>query len=697
MSSYVTDPGRAPAPFDSLNTAQRAAVEHGVDALERGARPGPLLVIAGAGSGKTRTLTARAARLILAGADPRRILMLTFTRRAAAEMTRRALSMVAEALGTETHGRELSWSGTFHAIAQRLLRAHADQIGLSPDFTVMDRADAEDLMHLVREEMSLGKSAKRFPKKGACLAIYSHTVNARADLQAVLDAHFPQYAEWTDELKQLFRRYVASKQERDLLDYDDLLLYWATVMADSGVAADIRGRFDHVLVDEYQDTNVVQAEILRGLAPDGAGLTVVGDDAQSIYAFRAATIENILQFPQQFDPPARVVTLEENYRSTQPILDASNAVIAQARRRYAKQLFSRRESEQRPRLVTTRDETSQVDYVVQRVLENREAGIDLRAQCVLVRAGYYSGPLEIELARRNIPFVKYGGLKFMEAAHVKDLIAALRFAENPRDQVAAVRVLQLLPGVGPTTARKAAAAAEPHASPAEGLQAFTPPKAARSEWPALIELMGRLRDRQTDWQAQPGLVRGWYGRHIDRLHENPHARMNDLEQLERIAQTYPNRRRFLTEVALDPPDTSGDEAGAPLIDDDWLILSTIHSAKGQEYRAVFLLNVVDGCIPSDMATGDEDSIEEERRLLYVAMTRAMDQLHLIHPQRFYRHNQGRHGDGHVLSPASRFLPGDLLDNFDRTGHGGPADTGDDGAGNAQARIDVKARMRDLWS
>ncbi|MBK1667634.1 ATP-dependent DNA helicase [Rhodovibrio sodomensis] len=683
------------SPFDSLNQAQREAVEHGLDQVQQGRLPGPVLIIAGAGSGKTRTLTARVARLILAGADPNRILMMTFTRRAAAEMTRRALGIVSDALGTSASTRELSWSGTFHAIAQRLLRLHAEQIGLSQDFSVLDRSDAEDLMNVVREDLEFSKSEKRFPKKGQCLAIYSHTINARQPLQAVLDDHFPQYAEWADELKQLFRAYVEAKQDRDLLDYDDLLLYWADMMHAEGVGAEVRKRFDYVLVDEYQDTNVVQADILRGLAPNGDGLTVVGDDAQSIYSFRAATIRNILDFPQMFDPPARVIALEENYRSTQPILDASNHVIAQSSQRYAKQLFSRRESSDLPKMVTTRDEQSQVDYVVERVMANREAGIDLREQAVLVRAGYHSGALEIELARRNIPFVKYGGLKFMEAAHIKDVISLLRWAENIRDQVAGFRVLQLLPGIGPGNARRAFAQIERAQNPVAAMAGYKPPKGAQAEWQPLVEVMGQLRDRQTDWTDQPGLGRRWYGRYIERLHENPRARMNDLEQMERIAQTYPNRARFLSEVALDPPDTSGDEAGEPLIDDDWLIISTIHSSKGQEYQAVYVLNVVDGCIPSDMATGSDEGVEEERRLLYVAMTRAKDQLHLIQPQRFYRHNQPRHGDGHVVSPTSRFLPPDVLDNFEQVGYGAPAGQGDAPATGTE-RVDLKSRMRGMW-
>ena len=686
-------------PFADLNADQRAAVEHGIADLRAGGRPGPLLVIAGAGSGKTRTLTARVARLILEGADPRRILLMTFTRRAAREMARRASALVDRATeGDSAAAQGLTWAGTFHAVGQRLLRAHAREIGLAPDFTVLDRSDAEDLMGLVRAEQKAGQgSGRRFPQKGACLSLYSYAVNARMPLDAVLAERAPQYREWADELKTLFRAYVEAKQTRDLLDYDDLLLYWAQAMQVDGVAEAMRGRFDHVLVDEYQDTNLLQADILGGLTPTGAGLTVVGDDAQAIYAFRAATVRNILAFPQQFDPRARVVTLETNYRAVQPILDAANAVIAEAARRYAKELRAHRGGSGPPQLVATRDETSQVAYVVERVLANRENGFDLRDQAVLVRAGYHSGELEIELTQRNIPFVKYGGLRFLEAAHVKDVLALLRWAENPRDRVAAFRVLQLLPGIGPATARRIHAAVETAPDVAAALETVQPPRQAQAEWPALSETYARLRDTQTPWSDQPGLARDWYGRHVERLHDNPQARMRDLGQLETIAQGYPDRGRFLTEVALDPPESAGDEAGAPMQDDDWLVISTIHSAKGQEYGAVYVLNVVDGCIPTDMATGTAEGIEEERRLLYVAMTRARDELHLLQPQRFYRQNQSRHGDGHALAPASRFLTDAVVAHFERRAHGQAGEPDTPGAaGASQPAVDLKDRMRTMW-
>src|SRR5262245_28333275 len=434
-----------------LNSEQRRAVEYGGPNC---ADAGPLLIIAGAGSGKTNTLAHRVAHLILNGTDPRRILLLTFTRRAAAEMTRRVERIAAQALGdkarTMTGG--LTWSGTFHAIGARLLREYAPQIGLDQSFTIHDREDSADLMNLARHDLGFSKTEKRFPTKGTCLAIYSRTVNAELPLEEVLGTFFPWCATWEPELRRLFAAYVEAKQRQHVLDYDDLLLYWAHMMLELSIAADVAERFDHVLVDEYQDTNRLQAAILLALKPNGRGLTVVGDDAQSIYSFRAATVRNILDFPGHFQPPAQIVTLERNYRSTQSILAAANAVMDLAEERFTKNLWSDRASVERPQLVSVRDEADQARYVTDKILEYREAGILLKAQAVLFRASHHSAQLEIELTRRNIPFVKFGGLKFLEAAHIKDTLAFLRWAENPRDRVAGFRVIQLLPGVGPATA-----------------------------------------------------------------------------------------------------------------------------------------------------------------------------------------------------------------------------------------------------
>jgi DNA helicase-2/ATP-dependent DNA helicase PcrA len=674
--------------LDRLNPEQRLAVEHGVGADD--ARP--LLVIAGAGSGKTDTLAHRVAHLIVNGADPRRILLLTFSRRAASEMARRAERIVKFALAAQ-HAFALPWSGTFHAVGARLLREHAAEIGLDPAFTIHDREDAADLMNLVRHELGFSQTKERFPTKGTCLAIYSRAVNAREPLEVVLAKVFPWCAGWAAELRTLFSAYVEAKQRQNVLDYDDLLLYWAQMAAEPTLAADIAGRFDHVLVDEYQDTNALQGNILLALKPDGRGMTVVGDDAQSIYSFRAATVRNILDFPKQFSPNARIVTLERNYRSTGAILAASNAVIALAAERHSKTLWSERVASTRPVVVAVRDEGDQARYVANRVLENREAGVALKNQAVLFRAAHHSDALEVELTRRNIPFVKFGGLKFLDSAHVKDMLACLRFAENPRDRVAGFRVLQLLPGVGPTTAgRVLDRLAAPDA--AAMLVAYAPPRAGAA-WEDFAALFGRLLRRESGWPAELGQVREWYEPHLQRIHEDAHMRAADLNQLEQIAAGYPTRERFLTDLTLDPPNAASDESGAPLLDEDYLILSTIHSAKGQEWKSVFVLNAVDGCIPSDLATGSTDEIEEERRLLYVAMTRAKDDLDLVVPHRFYVHSQARKGDGYVHASRTRFIPPSVLRLFEQRTWP-TAQSADKSSAQARPRVDLNARMRAMW-
>ncbi|MFC0398667.1 ATP-dependent helicase [Paraburkholderia rhizosphaerae] len=762
LASGVNAPG-ADAPgiaawLAKLNDQQRAAVEHGADDVTCAA--GALLVIAGAGSGKTSTLAHRVANLVVKGADPRRILLLTFSRRAADEMTRRVTRIAGEALGARAAlAQGLTWSGTFHSVGARLLREYADLIGLAPTFTINDREDSADLMNLVRHELGLSAKERRFPSKSTCFSIYSRVVNTGASLGDVLHSAFPWCRDWEADLRALFAAYVDAKQKQSVLDYDDLLLYWSHMAAEPSIAADLSSRFDHVLVDEYQDTNRLQASILLALKPDGRGLTVVGDDAQSIYSFRGATVRNILDFPAHFDPPATQVTLERNYRSTQPILSASNAVIGLASERFTKNLWTDKASAQRPRLVTVADDATQARYVVEQVLAAREAGVKLKSQAVLFRAAHHSAALEIELTRRNIPFVKFGGLKFLDSVHVKDVLAVLRWAENPRDRVAGFRVVQLLPGVGPATAARVldvAAGVATAASVAAGddsaanstgdahstggaggvddasrvgtangtsnangtsdipalhstngtrvtahaLAAFTPPARAHEDWPAFVALMSTLGERATPWPAEFELIRRWYEPHLERNHEDAMVRHADLLQMESIAGTYASRERFLTELTLDPPDATSGESGVPLLDEDYLILSTIHSAKGQEWRNVFVLNGVDGCIPSDLGTGSDEEIDEERRLLYVAMTRAKEDLHLIVPQRFYVHNQTHLGDRHVWASRTRFIPADLMPLFDAYAWPPapvPAAPSAKGlAAAAQAKVEIAAKLRKMW-
>ncbi|WP_426194162.1 ATP-dependent helicase [Massilia sp. DWR3-1-1] len=657
-------------PYVALNPPQRAAVEHGFGAgAVAGALAGvgaPLLVIAGAGSGKTNTLAHRVARLIQGGADPQRILLLTFSRRAAGEMSHRAGAVLQRVMQLRGNAppTTLPWAGTFHAIGARLLRQYAASVGLDESFTIVDRGDAEDLMGMVRHDIGLTATARRFPLKGTCLSIYSRVVNSGEPLADVLQSTFPWCKEWELELKRLFGAYVDAKQEQNVLDYDDLLLFWSDMASDAALGPALGALFDHVLVDEYQDTNRLQAAIVTGMKPDGAGVMVVGDDAQSIYSFRGATVRNILDFPRQFSQAAALITLERNYRSTQPILDASNAVIGAALERHAKTLWTDKASTILPQLVLIPDEAEQARWVCRRVLEHRESGMTLKDQAVLFRAASHSAALELELMRRNIPFVKFGGLKFLEASHIKDVLAVLRFAQNPSGRMAGFRVAQLIPGIGPATASKLLDAVGAATDAAAALAQFAVPPRCLGDWQPFVALYQALRAPGLRWPADLELVKQWYVPHLERMYDDASMRVADIEQLTQLAGGCGSREAFLADITLDPPEATSDRAGPPLLDDDYLILSTIHSAKGQEWKSVHVLNVVDGCIPSDMATGNSNDIEEERRLLYVAMTRAREHLHLIVPNRFFIKQQAQMGDRHVYAARSRFLAPAMLRHFE---------------------------------
>lgn len=675
--------------LSALNEDQHRAVFHG-----EGRPAGPLLVIAGAGSGKTNTLANRVAHIVAEGCHPSRILMLTFSRRAAEEMRRRVERILAKHPKGLSVAR-LEWAGTFHAIGARLLREYAYRIGLDPEFSILDREDAADLMNLVRHEFGLSTKESRFPTKATCLAIYSRTVNAQRPLNEVVKTVFPWCLNWELELKRLFQAYVEAKQRNNCLDYDDLLLYVAQAMSIPELAEEVGSRFDHILVDEYQDTNRLQARILLALKPHGEGLTVVGDDAQSIYAFRAAEVRNILDFPKHFNPPAEVVTLSRNYRSTQPILNAANAVIAIAKERFTKDLWSDRPSGQKPLIVTVRDEIDEATYVAGRILENREAGMRLRDQAVLFRASHHSGPLELELTRRNIPFIKFGGLKFLDAAHIKDVLAVLRWTSNPRNRVAGYRVLQLLPGIGPANAYRIVQQLGPDFIHLRRVTEIEPPMAAAPLWPEFSSLISQVAIDCIGWPAELARIRSWYEPFLQQHHEDACARLADLMQLEQIAGGYQSREQFLTELTLDPPDATSGQADTPLLDEDYLILSTMHSAKGQEWRSVFLLKAADGCIPSDLGAGSHAEIEEERRLLYVAMTRAKDGLELTIPQRFYVHQQTGSGDRHIYGGRTRFIPSSILGMFEERAWT-PARRSTTAATTGGERIDLAARIKEMW-
>jgi DNA helicase-2/ATP-dependent DNA helicase PcrA len=694
------------AHLEKLNQPQRRAVSYGEALADKGFRSGPLLVVAGAGTGKTSTLAHRAAHLVLHGVDPARILMLTFTRRAAVEMKRRAHEIVKTALNDALGGaaqqlaQRLAWTGTFHSIGNRLLRHYAKHLNLDPAFTVVDRGDAADLIDSVREELGFAAKEQRFPRKDTCVSIYSLRVNTRKSLKETLEQHFPWCAAWEADFGRLFRAYVERKNQHGVLDYDDLLLYWHAMMSEPRLAQHVSGHFDHVLVDEYQDTNALQGDILLALKPDGAGLTVVGDDAQAIYSFRAATVENILSFPERFTPKAEIVTLAQNYRSQQAVLDAANALMAEASRQHRKHLLSIRGQGGRARYVTLDDLQSQAEYVCTQVLQRREMNVPLRNQAVIFRSASHGDALEVELTKRKIPFMKYGGLRFLEASHVKDLLAVLRWADNPRNTIAAFRVLQLLPGMGPTNARRAVEHLEAAGGSVKSLAEFVAPQETGVAWKRLADLMIEIGDPQRPWPGQIRLVREWYKPHLERIYEHFHTRVGDLDQLELLSGQYPSRERFLTELTLDPPNATSDLAAQPVLDEDYLVLSTVHSAKGMEWDTVYVLNVVDGSFPSEFATGRAELIDEERRLLYVAMTRARSDLVLCAPLRYPLTQQARNGDAHVYGGRSRFMTDKVLKCFEQSvfhgSHLGEAGLTEARVEAHEPAVDVTSRIKEMW-
>jgi len=643
-------PGAARDFSDELNPEQYAAATFGT---------GPLLIVAGAGTGKTRTLVYRVAHLLQKGVPPERILLLTFTRRAAHEMLSRAVELVGGE-SRRVHG------GTFHGTAHRLLRRFGPSAGLAGDFTIMDQSDAADLIQLSRAQLGYGDAKRRFPRKETLHYVYSRHVNTGFTVPDILAEEFPRFAEYEADFARIYADFTRRKAERNLVDYDDLLVFWALLLEhDPALAERISGLYDHVLVDEYQDTNVLQARILRGMCAGHGNVTVVGDDAQSIYSFRGASFRNIIEFPREFSTTT-MVALEQNYRSTQPILDTSNTLISRATERYTKNLWTYREGGERPWLVTTRDEQEQTRFVVERILELHEEGIPLREMAVLFRAAYMSADLEIELANRKIPFEKWGGLKFLEAAHVKDVLAFLRVIENPRDEVSWFRLLQLLPGIGEATARSAIEAMAASAWAMESFERFTAPPRARQAHARLAELLAQLRRRPSD-EGQVGTdiarVRVLYDDILRERYDRVEPRLADLDQLQVIAGGYPDRAAFLAAIALEPPQGTQDlVAGATDDETDALVLSTVHSAKGKEWDAVFVIWAVDGWFPMARAVNDDDELEEERRLMYVAMTRARNHLAVTYPLNAY---STRRGADYTIDQLSRFIDPGVRDTMER--------------------------------
>mgnify|MGYP001351672327 CR=1 FL=1 len=631
---------------DELNESQYEAAAH---------LDGPVLVVAGAWTGKTRTLTYRVARLIEQGIRPESILLLTFTRKAAREMLRRA-SMLLDERTERVSG------GTFHSFANMLLRQFAGEIGYSSSFTILDQGDSEDVINLLRTRLGLASKSKRFPKKQTLQRMYSASVNTLTALDLVIAKDFPQFAEQVEEIEGLARAYVAYKRQNNVMDYDDLLVNLVTLLEKhEGIRRKLGDQYRYVMVDEYQDTNKLQARIVRQLAEGHNNVMVVGDDSQSIYSFRGAHFRNIMDFPKQFDG-ARVITLEENYRSTQPILDFTNDIIERAAEKYAKTLFTKKDSGMTPALIAMEGENTQSRFIAQQILELREEGVSLKEIAVLFRAGYHSFDLEIELSRANIPYVKFGGLKLMETAHVKDLLGYLRVIENPKDIVSWTRALLLCDGVGPVTAERVTDEILQGLNPLhESADTRLKQMVRGEEIPVMLDVLREI--------ANPSLAPGdkverllrYYTPILKARYDDHPKRLKDLEMFQTIAERYGQLNIMLTDMALEPPNESVEDMLPDGHEDEFVTLSTIHSAKGLEWNSVFVMYLVDGRFPVTMAADSDESMEEERRLFYVACTRAKQRLYLTYPTNIYDRATGT-----ILSKVSRFLDGvpeKLLDGF----------------------------------
>lgn len=631
---------------DELNDAQYEAAAH---------LNGPVLVVAGAGTGKTRTLTYRVARLIEQGVRPEAILLLTFTRKAAREMLRRA-SMLLDERTERVSG------GTFHSFANMLLRQYSAEIGYASSFTILDQGDSEDVINLLRTRLGLASKNRRFPKKQTLQRMYSASVNTLTPLDLVIAKDFPQFAEQVEEIEGLAQAYVVYKRQNNVMDYDDLLVNLVTLLEKhDGIRKKLGEQYRYVMVDEYQDTNKLQARIVRQLAEGHDNVMVVGDDSQSIYSFRGANFRNIMDFPKQFDR-TRIITLEENYRSTQPILDFTNDIIERAAEKYTKTLFTNKDSGMTPALIAMEGENTQSRFIAQQILELREEGVPLKEIAVLFRAGYHSFDLEIELARANIPYVKFGGLKLMETAHVKDLLGYLRIIENPKDIVSWTRALLLCDGVGPVTAERITEVILKGLNPLHDSADERIRQTARGE--EITVMLDVLRDI-----ANPALAPGdkverllrYYTPILKARYDDHPKRLKDLEMFQTIAERYGQLSIMLTDMALEPPNESVEDMLPDGHEDEFVTLSTIHSAKGLEWNTVFVMYLVDGRFPVTMAAESNESMEEERRLFYVACTRAKQRLYLTYPTNIYDRATGT-----ILSKVSRFLDGvseNLLDGF----------------------------------
>jgi DNA helicase-2/ATP-dependent DNA helicase PcrA len=684
--------------MEELNEAQRTAVSYD---------GGPLRVLAGAGTGKTTALSARVAWLLATGTPAERILLLTFTRRAARQMLDRTGVLLAaeQRDGRSDPTASRVFGGTFHAVAHRTLRRYARALGVPEGFSVLDPSDAADVIDLVREEGCYAQTCgQRFPRKALLLDIYSRAVNTGRTISMVTETVAPWANDVVEQIIEIGRGYVAAKRAGGMVDFDDLLLLWRAAALDNRLGPRLAGSFDHVLVDEYQDVNGLQVDILKALRQTDERITIVGDDAQAVYSFRAAEPRHILNFEQDFSG-ARTVILDTNYRSSQQILDVANAVAADAPEGFSVVLHAAdARVGRRPRLVRCADEDAQVSAVCEQILAHREEGVLLKEQTVLVRAAHHSNLLELELGRRRIPYVKYGGLRFVEAAHVKDLLAAFRLSDNASDSLAWFRLLQLHEGVGPTIARRVLAAlglGAPDADPVSHEQVV-------DRWPRAAELLpARCRPQADalvatlargdgDLVAQAEHLRVILVPLVKSTYPDASVRLLDLDSLVAAAHRAGRLSDVAADYALEPPRSMSDLAGHPTIDEDWLTISTIHSAKGLEWRAVHVIDATDGKVPSDMALQSPEGLEEERRVFYVALTRARDALHVYYPLRYHHRPRGR-DDSHGWTQLSRFMSAQVQTRFDEVNveHELGSGASDRGVEGGFARVD--ADLESLWS
>ncbi len=619
---------------------------------------GPHLVIAGAGSGKTRTLIYRVAYLVENRIDPRSILLMTFTRKSAQEMMRRSAAML------DNRCKHVA-GGTFHSFANLTLRKYALNLGWYPTFTIVDRGDAEDIINLIRAQLELNKKERRFPRKSTLVNIISKSINKDIPISTVVEIEYPHFFDDCEDIEKVADSYRDFKKQKQVMDYDDLLVYLKQLLeTDEEVRKKLSGTYKYIMVDEYQDTNRLQAEIAYLLASEHQNLMVVGDDSQSIYAFRGANFRNIMDFPKRY-PEAAVTTLEQNYRSTRPILDLTNAVIRRAKEKYSKELFSEIQGEDKPVFLNTLDEREQAAFIVQQVLDLREEGVPLGQIAVLFRAGWHSNELEIELKSANIPFTKYGGLKFAEAAHIKDVMSYLRVLYNPLDEIAWIRLLLLIGGIGSVSASAVAGKIIEAGGKIDGL--VHDDFMSKRFFPHLQELH-TLLSRLTGPDFKPAekleaIIR-YYTPMFQKKYDNHHRRLEDLQSLHRISERYGTEEEMLTDMALEPPTMFQEGAEAGDTEDEKLVLSTIHSSKGLEWHSVFMIHLVDGYFPAAQAMFNEEQLEEERRLFYVAATRAKQNLYLVTPELEAR---GRHfyyeSRDMALAEPSRFIT--ELPDFDQ--------------------------------